>query len=64
MHKLKFVRKELNETKVWLRMIALKDMVELKTTSDAVEENGQLSLIITSSIMTATKCKAKESPPK
>jgi len=52
-HKLKIVLKELNESRVWLKMIIRTDMTKEKQLENLLDENDQLCRIISASINTA-----------
>jgi len=52
-HKLGIVLKELNETKIWLRMIEQSGMIEPGLLDGMIEENRELCRIFTSSLKTA-----------
>jgi len=52
-HKLKVALKELNETRVWLRMITLSSLIEDDRLSEVRDENQQLCKVINASITTA-----------
>ena len=52
-HKLGIVLKELNETLVWLKMILRSGLVKIELLTDIIDENLQLSKIISSSLKTA-----------
>ena len=54
-HKLKIVIKELNETLVWLKIIAKSEMIKQSLLTDLLDENEQLCKIISKSIATAKK---------
>ena len=54
-HKLKVVLKELNETKVWLRMLVRAELVAAEKLDSLIDESDQLSRIISQSIKTAQK---------
>ena len=57
-HKLRIALKELNETRIWLRIISKSGMIEAQLLSNVIEENQQLACIVASSINTASrKCK-------
>ena len=53
MHKLKVVFKELNETTVWLELIALGSMLPEEKTAPIIAENRELCRIIAKSVKTA-----------
>jgi four helix bundle protein len=52
-HKLGIVLKELNETRIWLRMILQADLVKPARLEGLLDENTQLCRIIKASIKTA-----------
>jgi len=52
-HKLKIALKELNETRVWLRMISRAELINPDNLTAVVEENRQLSRILNASVTTA-----------
>jgi four helix bundle protein len=52
-HKLKIVSKELNETTVWLGVIAESSLIDAETIAPIVAENRELCRIIAASIKTA-----------
>src|SRR5438093_9912100 len=52
-HKLRIALKELNETRIWLRIILKSGMIEAQLLTSVIEENQQLASIIASSINTA-----------
>jgi len=52
-HKLKVVFKELNETTVWLELIALGSMLPEEKTAPIIAENLELCRIIARSVKTA-----------
>ena len=54
-HKLRVSLKELNETARWLQIIKRSGMIGPEVLADLIEENGQLSRILTSSIKTTSK---------
>ena len=54
-HKLKVVFKELNETTIWLEVIAHSSLLSAETIGDIVAENRELCRIIAASIKTASK---------
>ena len=54
-HKLRVVLKELNETRIWLRMIERSDMLRAELISDIIGENTELCRIFTSSLKTACR---------
>ena len=57
-HKLRIALKELNETRIWLRIISKSGMIEAQLLTSVIEESQQLACIIASSINTASrKCK-------
>jgi len=51
-HKLKICLKELNEARVWLRMIAKSEMLSSAQLSDIIQECEELCRIINASIRT------------
>jgi four helix bundle protein len=52
-HKLGVVLKELNETKIWLRIIIRSGMLKAELLVELLEENGELCKIFTASLKTA-----------
>ena len=52
-HKLRVVFKELNETTIWLEVIALSSMLPTEITAPIVAENRELCRVIAASIKTA-----------
>src|SRR5689334_20754814 len=52
-HKLKVVQKELNETAVWLRILSKSVAIKEEFIVDILQENIELSKIITASVRTA-----------
>ena len=52
-HKLKIVFKELNETTIWLELIAQSEMLPAEATAKIVAENRELCRVIAASIRTA-----------
>ena len=52
-HKLKLVLKELNETLVWLRIIALGELLTATRLDGVIDENQQLCKMISRSITTS-----------
>jgi len=52
-HKIRVVLKELNETKVWLRIIERNKMLKAALLVDLIQENGDLCKIFASSLRTA-----------
>ncbi len=52
-HKLRIVLKELNETGIWLQMIAKTSMIPTDEIVAIVAENQELSRIIAASVRTA-----------
>src|SRR5437867_8666207 len=54
-HKLKIVFKELNETTIWLEVIAQSGLLSVETIVPIVAENRELCRIIGASIKTARK---------
>src|SRR5688572_2090369 len=57
-HKLKVVLKELNETRIWLRIIERSDILPKERINDIIGENTELCKIFTSSLKTA--CRAEK----
>ena len=57
-HKLKVVLKELNETRIWLRIIERSDILRKERIIDIIGENTELCKIFTSSLKTA--CRAEK----
>ena len=53
LHKLKVVFKELNETTIWLEVIAQTSLLSAETTAAIIVENRELCRIIAASIKTA-----------
>lgn len=51
-HKLRIVLKELNETSIWLRIIKKSELLKPSLLTDIMDENNQLSRIISASIRT------------
>jgi len=56
-HKLRIVLKELNETKIWLRVIERSEMLKKELMVDIVGENKELCRIFTATLKTARKPK-------
>jgi four helix bundle protein len=56
-HKLKIVLKELNETRIWLKIILKSEMLLESKLRNIVAENDELGKIINSSIQTTLKKK-------
>ena len=56
-HKVRIVLKELNETKIWLRVIERSEMLKKELMVDIVGENKELCRIFTSTLKTARKTK-------
>lgn len=54
-HKLKIVLKELNESRIWLKMIIRTEMLAEKRLVELLDECDQLCRIISSSIQTASQ---------
>ena len=52
-HKMRIVQKELNETSVWLRVIAKCSLLSPELIVAVIAENKELSRIVTASIRTA-----------
>jgi four helix bundle protein len=52
-HKLRIVLKELNETSIWLRIIARSAIVKPALLADIAQENTELCRILTASLKTA-----------
>lgn len=52
-HKLKIVLKELNESRLWLRMISRSEMIKGERLGSLIDECEQLSRIINASITTS-----------
>ena len=52
-HKLKIALKELNESRVWLKMLIRSEIVTARQVADALEECEQLCRIISASIRTS-----------
>jgi four helix bundle protein len=63
-HKLRIALKELNETTIWLQIIRKSGMINPELLVDIIEENQQLSRIISSSIKTASKARGVSSAGK
>ena len=55
MHKLRVVVKELNETGIWLQMIAESSLLPRRQLIVIVTENQELSRIIAASVRTARR---------
>jgi four helix bundle protein len=56
-HKLRIVLKELNETKIWLRVIERSQMLKKELIIDIVGENKELCRIFTATLKTTRKAK-------
>jgi four helix bundle protein len=56
-HKLRIVLKELNETSIWLRMIARSQLLREELIADIGGQNRQLCRIFTASLKTASSSK-------
>src|SRR5882724_2917520 len=56
-HKLRIVLKELNETSIWLRMIARSQLLREELIADIGGENRELCRIFTASLKTASSSK-------
>ena len=56
-HKLRIVLKELNETKIWLRVIERSQMLRRELMVEIVGENKELCRIFTATLKTAGKTK-------
>ncbi|MBI4473559.1 MAG: four helix bundle protein [Acidobacteria bacterium] len=56
-HKLRIVRKELNETAVWLRIISKSSLLPPEFLADIPAENTELARIVSASIKTARTCR-------
>ena len=56
-HKLRIVLKELNETKIWLRVIERSQMLRRELMVEIVGENMELCRIFTATLKTAGKTK-------
>ncbi len=54
-HKLKVVLKELNESRIWLKMIIRAELLPRKRLADLLDECDQLCRIISASIQTSRK---------
>ena len=54
-HKLGIALKELNETRIWLRMLWQSELIKPDLLSEIMDENLQLSRILTASIRTAKR---------
>lgn len=57
-HKLRVVLKELNESRIWLEMIARTEMIPRRLLENLLDECDQLSRIISASIHTTRKSEA------
>ena len=57
LHKLKIVLKELNETRIWLKIIIRAEFIPGTRLKPLLDECDQLCRIISASIQTATKTK-------
>jgi four helix bundle protein len=62
-HKLKIVQKELNETSVWLRVISRSKLIKATKLTNLLDENIQLSRIVTASVATARARNPKRRSP-
>jgi four helix bundle protein len=58
-HKLKIVLKELNETRVWLKIVIRTEMLPEQRLEELLDECDQLCRIISSSIQTARSTTAR-----
>jgi len=58
-HKLGIVLKELNETSVWLKLILRSGLIRIELMADIIDENQQLSKIISASLKTAKAATAR-----
>lgn len=56
-HKLKVLLKELNETRVWLKMIGKAEMLSPERLESVIDENTQLCRIVNASLTTAKRNK-------
>ena len=54
-HKLKIILKELNESRIWLRMIGMSELAEAPKLAPLLTECEELSRIIAASIVTAQR---------
>jgi len=54
-HKLGIALKELNETRIWLRILWQSELIKPDLLSEIMDENLQLSRILTASIRTAKR---------
>ena len=54
-HKLGVVLKELNETRIWLRVIERSDLLRKEMIEDIIQETTELCRIFTSSLKTARR---------
>lgn len=54
-HKLRLVLKELNETRIWLKITIRAKMLRGQLSADLLDENDQLCRIVSASIHTAQK---------
>ncbi|UCG23244.1 MAG: four helix bundle protein [Chloroflexota bacterium] len=54
-HKLKIVLKELNESRIWLKIIVRSALIPPERLEELLDENDQLCRIINTSIQTARK---------
>src|ERR1700682_6010290 len=52
-HKLRIVLKELNETKIWLRVIERSHILKPELLTEIIQENSELCRIFTTSLKTA-----------
>jgi four helix bundle protein len=51
--------KELNETSVWLKLILRSGLIRIELMADIIDENQQLSKIISASLKTAKAATAR-----
>ena len=58
-HKLKIAVKELNETRVWLRMVCRAELVKASLLQPLLAENDQLCRILNSSVTTVRQTSTK-----
>ena len=56
-HKLKVALKELNETKVWLKMVCRAELMKTERMDELIDENQQLCRIVNASVTTSKKNK-------
>ncbi|MEM9826652.1 MAG: four helix bundle protein [Planctomycetota bacterium] len=54
-HKLKIAMKELNESKVWLKMVCRAELMASSRITDLIDENQQLCRIVNASISTSKR---------